>query len=102
MHTVSMPHVLVRDVPDDVHRKLTQRAEATGTSLQRYLYAELTRLAETPTIDEVIARIEQDSGGGVGFAQAVADLDEIRAERDQVLLERIEMSAAHNDSGSQH
>ena len=97
-----MPHVLVRDVPEDVHRKLTQRARATGTSLQRYLSTELAKLAETPTLDEIIARIEQDSGGRVGFAQAVADLDETRAERDQVLLERFEMLAARDDSGPHH
>ncbi len=97
-----MPHVLVRDVPEDVHRKLTQRARATGTSLQRYLSTELAKLAETPTLDEIIARIEQDSGGRVGFAQAVADLDEARAERDQVLLERFEMLAARDDSGPHH
>ena len=94
--------MLVRNVPEEVHRKLTQRARSSGTSLQRYLSAELTRLAETPSLDEVIARIEQDSGGRVGFAQAVADLDEIRAERDQVLLERFEMLAARDDSGPQH
>ena len=76
-----MPHVLVRDVPEEIHRKLTQRAQATGTSLQRYLSAELARLAETPTLDEVIARIERRVGGTVGLEQAVADLDEIRSER---------------------
>ena len=76
-----MPHVLVRNIPEDVHRKLTQRARATGTSLQRYLSAELARLAETPTLDEIIARIERRSLGTVGFEQAVADLDEIRGER---------------------
>ena len=97
-----MPHVLVRDVPADVHRKLTQRAEASGTSLQRYLAAELARLAETPTLDEIIARIEQNSAGRVGFAQAVADLDDIRTERDQVLDERFEALAAHEDRGPRH
>ena len=76
-----MPHVLVRNIPEDVHRKLTQRARANGTSLQRYLSAELTRLAETPTLDEIIARIERRAGGAVGLEQAVADLDEIRSER---------------------
>ena len=76
-----MPHVLVRNIPEDVHRTLTQRARATGTSLQRYLSAELTRLAETPTLDEIIARIERRAGGAVGLEQAVADLDEIRSER---------------------
>ncbi len=97
-----MPHVLVRNVPDDVHRKLTQRAEASGTSLQRYLSSELARLAETPTLDEIIARIEQNTGGRVGFAQAVSDLDDIRTERDQVLDERFEALAAHEDGGPRH
>ena len=76
-----MPHVLVRDVPEEIHRKLTQRAQATGTSLQRYLSAELARLAETPTLDEVIARIERRSLGTVGLERAVADLEEARGER---------------------
>ena len=97
-----MANVLIRNVPEEVHRTLTQRARASGTSLQRYLSAELTRLAETPTLDEIIARIEQNSDGRVGFAQAVADLDEIRAERDQVLNERFGALAAHEDGGPRH
>lgn len=76
-----MANVLIRNVPEEVHRKLAQRARASGTSLQRYLSAELTRLAETPSLDEVIARIEQRSGGTVGLDQAVADLEEARGER---------------------
>ena len=76
-----MPDVLVRNVPEDVHRKLIQRARASGTSLQRYLSAELARLAATPTLDEIIARIERRSLGTVGFEQAVADLEEARSER---------------------
>ena len=83
-----MPNVLVRNVPEDVHRTLTQRARANGTSLQHYLSTELARLAETPTLDEVIARIERRSLGTVKFGQAVADLEEVRAEREQVLAER--------------
>ena len=84
-------------MPDDVHRTLVGRARAAGTSLQKYLSIELARLARTPTIEEVVARIEQNSAGRVGLAQAVADLDEIRAERDQVLLERLEMLAERDD-----
>ena len=76
-----MPHVLVRNIPDDVHRKLTQRARASGTSLQRYLSAELTRLAETPTLDEMIDRIEQRSLGTVGFEQTLEDLEQARGDR---------------------
>ena len=97
-----MPNVMVRDLPADVHQTLVKRAEAAGTSLQKYLSRELERLARTPTIEEVVARIEQNSGGRVGFAQAVTDLDEIRAERDQVLHERFEMLAARDHGGPGH
>lgn len=75
-----MANVLVRDVPEDVHGQLQRRAQARGQSLQQYLAAELRRLAERPTMDEVLARIETRSGGKVGLQQAVADLS---AERDR-------------------
>ncbi|MFM7251618.1 MAG: FitA-like ribbon-helix-helix domain-containing protein [Ilumatobacteraceae bacterium] len=73
-----MPNVLVRDVPDDVHASLQRRAEAEGKSLQQYLASELARLASTPTIHEVLDRIERRRGGTVGFDTAVRDLDEER------------------------
>jgi plasmid stability protein len=70
-----MTTVVVRDLPDDVHSKLQERARDAGQSLQQYLAAQLTRLAMTPTLKEVIDRIAARSGGRVGFQQAVADLD---------------------------
>ncbi|MDE0066456.1 MAG: hypothetical protein OXN44_06250 [Acidimicrobiaceae bacterium] len=76
-----MTNILIRDVPEEIHRKLVERAQATGVSLQHYLTTELTRLAQAPTLDEVIERIERMSGGTVGFEQAVDDLDEVRGER---------------------
>lgn len=81
MHTVSMPNVLVRDLPDDVHAELQRRAEARGQSLQQYLVAELTRLTGTPPLDEVLDRISGRRGGRVGLAQAVEDLDAERGGR---------------------
>jgi antitoxin FitA len=69
-----MPNVLVRDVPDDVHSRLQHRADERGQSLQQYLAGELRRLAERPTIDEVLARIARHRGGQVGLEQAVIDL----------------------------
>ena len=69
-----MPNVLVRDVPEPVHAQLAARAERAGQSLQQYLTAVLTRLAETPSIDEVLARIEARDGGRVGLEQAAEDL----------------------------
>lgn len=69
-----MPNVLVRDVPENVHAQLQARAEERGQSLQQFLAGELRRLAERPSIDEVLARIGTRGGGQVGLDQAVRDL----------------------------
>lgn len=74
LHNVSMPNVLVRDVPDGVHAQLQARADERGQSLQQYLAGELRRLAERPTMDEVLARIATRRGGRVGLQQGVEDL----------------------------
>jgi plasmid stability protein len=73
-----MPNVLVRDLPEDVHSDLQHRAEQAGQSLQQYLASELTRLARTPTLAQVLTRIASRRGGRVGLDVAVADLDEDR------------------------
>src|SRR5205807_1383872 len=76
-----MPSVLVRDLPDEVHVELQRRAEARGQSLQQYLAGELRRLAERPTLEEVLERISHRRAGRVGFQQAVADLGDLAVDR---------------------
>jgi hypothetical protein len=76
-----MPNLLVRDVPEDVHAALQRRAEQRGQSLQQYLVSELKRLAEKPSLDEVLDRIERRRGGRVGLRQAAEDLAEERSRR---------------------
>jgi plasmid stability protein len=73
-----MPNVLVRDLSDEVHQGLQRRAEAEGTSLQQYLSKELTKLAHSPTLSDVLNQINRRRGGKVGFDTAVRDLDEER------------------------
>jgi antitoxin FitA len=80
LHYVSMPNVLIRDVPQDVHARLQARADGHGQSLQQYLAGELRRLAERPSMDEVLARIATRRGGRVGLEQAGRDL---AADRDR-------------------
>jgi len=70
-----MPNVLVRDLPAEVHAALSRRAADAGQSLQQYLLGELTKLATRPTLGEVLDRAGSLSGGRVGFAPAVDDLD---------------------------
>ena len=75
-----MPNVQVRDVPEDVHAALVRRAELAGQSLQQYLAAQLAQLVSTPTVNEVLARIEQRTGGRMTGEEAVAAVE---AERDR-------------------
>ena len=67
-------NVLVRDIPDDVHAALQRRAERRGQSLQQYLAGELRRLAERPSVEDILDELDRHRGGRVGFAQAVEDL----------------------------
>jgi plasmid stability protein len=73
-----MTNLLVRDLPDDVHRALQRRAKLHGQSLQQYVSSELTRIAERPSLAEVLDRIDRRSGGKIGLARAVKDLAEER------------------------
>ncbi|MEM9037500.1 MAG: hypothetical protein AAGA99_14485 [Actinomycetota bacterium] len=76
-----MPHVQVRDVPDDIHEALVRRAELAGQSLQQFLTAQLAMIASTPTTDEVLARIEGRDLGDLSPADALDALAEERARR---------------------
>ncbi len=57
--------IQIRNVPEDVHRTLKARAAAQGTSLSDYVLDEVTRVARTPTPQELDERIRARSGAGV-------------------------------------
>lgn len=73
-----MPSVQIKNVPPDVHRVLRERAAAAGQSLQEYLLAQLTRQAETETLEGVLDRAGARAGGSLGFAFAAESLREDR------------------------
>jgi len=79
LHTASMPNLLVRGLPDDVHAELQRRAERHGQSLQQYLTDELRRLVARPELDDVLDRLARLRGGRVGLVQAADDLASDRA-----------------------
>jgi antitoxin FitA len=75
-----MPSVQIKDVPEQTHAILRQRAAAAHQSLQEYLRALLIGEASEPTLDEVLDRAGGRSGGSVPLKAAVAGL---RADRDR-------------------
>lgn len=74
-----MPSVQVKDVPAETHAVLRRRAAAAHQSLQEYLRSRLIADAAQPTLDEVLARIEGESGGVADLDTVVADLRADRA-----------------------
>jgi antitoxin FitA len=56
-----MKMIQIRNVPDDLHRALKARAAQEGSTLSDYILAELPRLADRPTPEQVLARIRQRS-----------------------------------------
>ena len=49
--------VQIRNVPDELHRRLKARAALTGMSISEYLLRELERSLERPTREELLARL---------------------------------------------
>lgn len=74
-----MPSIQVKDVPEDVHATLRQRAAEAGKSLQEYLLGRLVEDAHTPTLEEVLARAGGRAGGRAPLAKAVRA---VRSDRD--------------------
>lgn len=51
--------IQIRHVPEDLHRMLKARAAMAGMSLSDYLLAELQRLAQRPSREELVARLQR-------------------------------------------
>lgn len=49
--------VQIRNVPDELHRKLKSRAALAGMSISEYLLRELERTLERPTREELLERL---------------------------------------------
>ena len=80
-HYGAVPSVQIKDVPDDIHAVLRQRAAAAHQSLQEYLRSRLIAEASRPTLEEILDRAGGRSGGSVPLESAVSKLRDDRARR---------------------
>jgi len=71
-HNGSMPNIQIKDVPDDTHAVLRQRASAAHQSLQEYLRSKLIQEAAQPTLEEVLDRAGGRAGGSLPLIDAVS------------------------------
>ena len=51
--------IQIRNVPDNLHRRLKSRAAKAGMSLSGYLLCEIRQIAERPTIEELRVRLHE-------------------------------------------
>jgi antitoxin FitA len=54
---ICMANVQVRDVPEDVHRRLKSQAALSGQSLNEFMLARMSEIARVPTVPELAERI---------------------------------------------
>ena len=70
--------IQIRHVPDTLHRRLKTRAAEAGMSLSDYLLAELRKLAERPTPQQLWERLRSHEP----FEPSVSPAELIREERE--------------------
>ena len=74
-----MPTMIqIRNVPDDLHRRLKARAAMAGMSLSDFLLAQIRESAALPTPEEMKARLE----GREPTRPSMSAADAVRIERD--------------------
>lgn len=72
-----MKMIQVRNVPDDLHRALKERAAREGTTMSHLILSELPRLANKPSAAQVLARIRTRSA-----VDGPSGADLVRSDRD--------------------
>ena len=87
LHNASMPNILIRNVTELVHVRLTARAKAAGMSLQQFCMTELEKSAAAQSPKEAVADIRAslrdlvDAGqSGFGPNGAAGVVRELRGE----------------------
>lgn len=73
--------IQIKNVPEEAHAILHQRAATAGQSLQEYMLSWIERATSRPTVDEVLTRISHRSGGRLPPAEVVQQLRDERGQR---------------------
>jgi antitoxin FitA len=79
--------IQIRHVPEDVHRRLKDRARREGMSLSDYLLHEVTVLSRQLSWNELFDDVDQEDPAptGIDWAETIR---ESREERDRELMDR--------------
>ncbi|MEU8517792.1 antitoxin [Kitasatospora sp. NPDC048722] len=76
-----MTAITIREVPDSILETLKIKAAQGGKSLQAYLLDLVTREAATPTLAEMMSRLDRETRSEVSTADILSAIDEGRERR---------------------
>jgi antitoxin FitA len=76
-----MTAITIREVPDPILETLKLKAAKAGKSLQAYLLDLVTREAATPTLAEMMARLDRETRTDVSTSDILAVIDDGRERR---------------------
>jgi hypothetical protein len=71
--------IQLRHVPDALHRRLKARAALAGLSLSNFLVREVQKIAEQPTLEEMLERLKRRTP----YTGSIPPTSLIREERDR-------------------
>ncbi len=71
--------IQIRNVPDDLHRKLKAKAALEGMSLSEFLLREVERVADRPSLREFVEKLRRRERVTTRVSPAKA----VRSERDR-------------------
>jgi antitoxin FitA len=80
--------IQIRHVPEDVHRRLKERAKREGMSLSDYLLQEVTLLSTQLSWEELFEEIDRDGPAIEGEADTAELIRQGREERERELEAR--------------
>jgi len=80
--------IQIRHVPEDVHRRLKERAKREGMSLSDFLLQEMTLLSSQLSWEEVFEEIDRDGPAIDGEADTAEMIRQDREERERELEAR--------------
>ncbi|MFF2121164.1 FitA-like ribbon-helix-helix domain-containing protein [Kitasatospora sp. NPDC001119] len=76
-----MTAITIREVPDPVLDTLKLKAAQAGKSLQAYLLDLVTREAATPSLAEMMTRLDREARTEISTADILSAIDEGRERR---------------------
>ncbi len=84
-----MSAIQIKNVPEELHDRLRERARSEGRSLSKYILATLERDLSVPSTREWLDSLSRDPATNIEPGEVARLIQEGRAEREEQILSAI-------------